>query len=276
MSLGQLLLLNFMAGIGVAAAVYLSTSARRPLERWAQIIGALLFWPLYLPLLLSYRAEPQEARIKEPQPTAPPNDELSLAIAQVDAELQSAWRNLDGWAEDVLAREKDRLGELRNAWATQARRVREMDRLLAQPESPALTAGASVTGLADRMQSSQQVVRQNRCLLQQVRDRTLQELLGTMAWMRELVSMIHLAKFTGAPASRAEELVAQIAAAVEGLSALTWQEESEGRAGGPMGLQIPKDDTVVLSQRRTTRDSLYTSGQFQASERTSASASGTV
>ena len=36
--------------------------------------------------------------------------------------------------------------------------------------------------------------------------------------------MIHLAKFTGAPPSRAEELVTQIAAAVEGLSAVTWQE----------------------------------------------------
>ncbi len=36
--------------------------------------------------------------------------------------------------------------------------------------------------------------------------------------------MIHLAKFTGAPASRAEELVAQIAAAVEGVSAIAWQE----------------------------------------------------
>jgi len=37
--------------------------------------------------------------------------------------------------------------------------------------------------------------------------------------------MIHLAKFTGAPASRAGEIVAQIAAAVEGLSEVTWQEE---------------------------------------------------
>ena len=48
--------------------------------------------------------------------------------------------------------------------------------------------------------------------------------MGTLAWVRELVSMIHLAKFTGAPASRAEELVAQIAAAIEGISAVTWQE----------------------------------------------------
>ncbi|HWY88232.1 MAG TPA: hypothetical protein VNX28_16090, partial [Gemmataceae bacterium] len=56
-----------------------------------------------------------------------------------------------------------------------------------------------------------------------VRERTFQDLIGTMAWVRELVSMIHLAKFTGAPASRAEELVAQIAAAVEGLSEASCQ-----------------------------------------------------
>ena len=33
--------------------------------------------------------------------------------------------------------------------------------------------------------------------------------MGNLAWVRELVSMIHLAKFSGAPAARAEELVAQ-------------------------------------------------------------------
>jgi hypothetical protein len=38
--------------------------------------------------------------------------------------------------------------------------------------------------------------------------------------------MIHLAKYSGAPASRADELVSQIAAAVEGLSAVaSWEEE---------------------------------------------------
>ena len=47
--------------------------------------------------------------------------------------------------------------------------------------------------------------------------------MATLAWIRELVSMIHLAKFTGAPASRAEELVAQIAASVEGISAIAGQ-----------------------------------------------------
>ena len=64
--------------------------------------------------------------------------------------------------------------------------------------------------------------------------------MGTLAWVRELVSMIHLAKFTGAPASRAEELVAQIAAAIEGISAVTWQErEPESNAGPKMPDLIP-------------------------------------
>ncbi len=49
--------------------------------------------------------------------------------------------------------------------------------------------------------------------------------MGTLAWVRELVTMIHLAKFTGTPASRAEELVVQIAAAVKGISEVSaWQD----------------------------------------------------
>jgi hypothetical protein len=40
--------------------------------------------------------------------------------------------------------------------------------------------------------------------------------------------MIHLAKFTGAPASRAEELVSQIATAIQGLSEVTGQMTSVG------------------------------------------------
>ncbi len=73
---------------------------------------------------------------------------------------------------------------------------------------------------------SQEACQENIQRLRLVRQRTYDDLLSNLAWVRELVSMIHLAKFTGAPASRAEELVAQIAAAVEGLSDLTWREEA--------------------------------------------------
>jgi hypothetical protein len=231
MMLGQLLLLHLLAGAGVAVAIYLSTKARRASERWFQVISALVFWPLYLPFLLSPRGgETRDGG--RPSPPPPPEDDLAHVISQVDAELEGALRSLDGWAEDVLAREQGRLRELRTAWTAQAERIREMDRLLHRPEFreaganwPAAPLGA---GIPERVRSSQQVIEQNVERLKQVRERTLTDLLGTLAWVRELVSMIHLAKFTGAPASRAEELVAQIAAAVEGLSAVTWQNESAG------------------------------------------------
>jgi hypothetical protein len=179
---------------------------------------------------------------------------MSAAIAQVDGELGAALNSLDGWAEYVLARERDRIRELRQAWNVQANRVREMDRLLAAL-APSLTpapafallnqkeervgAGARARAgiIADpllvaqnaaaknRVAHSQEACQQNIERLRLVRQRTYEDLLSNLAWVRELVSMIHLAKFTGAPASRAEELVAQIAAAVEGLSDLTWREE---------------------------------------------------
>jgi hypothetical protein len=52
--------------------------------------------------------------------------------------------------------------------------------------------------------------------------------MATLAPVGELVSMIHLAKFTGTPAAHAEELVGQIAAAVEGLSETAGIEEPVG------------------------------------------------
>jgi hypothetical protein len=227
MLLEQVLLLHLMVGVAVAAAVYLSSQARHRGEHWFQVISALVFWPMYLPLLLTRQASVKKER--EPVPAPPCQDELAQAIAQVDAELDGALQSLGGWAEDVLARERGRLHELRSAWVAQAERIREMDRLLRRPEygengvwSAAPTAAAN----SERLRHSQQVIQRNIGRLKQVRERAVADLLGTLAWVRELVSMIHLAKFTGAPAARAEELVAQIAAAVEGLSAVTWQEEA--------------------------------------------------
>ena len=102
-----------------------------------------------------------------------------------------------------------------------------MDALLAEDEGrshePAAPAAPAVSSpLANgRLRKSEEARRQNFEKLREVRRRAHDDLLGTLAWVRELVSMIQLAKFTGAPASRAGELVAQIAASVEGLSEVT-------------------------------------------------------
>lgn len=199
----------------------------------------MAFWPLFLPILLTRsRAEPESAGLA----THEPRDELTGAIARVEAELDAAFSSLDGWAEDVLAHEAGRLRELRTALTAQAARIREMDRLLngseSDPAGPDLTATATAEAGGRRSQS-ERARRANFERLRRVRRHAYDDLMGTLAWVRELVSMIHLAKFTGAPASRAGELVAQIAAAVEGVSAVTWQ-GSPSRAAGD------EDDSLSL------------------------------
>jgi hypothetical protein len=180
---------------------------------------ATAFWPIYLPILLT---RPRSEDASAEPAIAAPRDAMTEAIARVEAELDAAFSSLDGWAEDVLAHEAGRLGELRTALIAQAARIREIDRLLAgievEPADPATSAEAG-----DRRARSERARRANFERLRRVRRHAYDDLTGTLAWVRELVSMIHLAKFTGAPASRAGELVAQIAAAVEGVSAVTWQ-----------------------------------------------------
>jgi hypothetical protein len=222
---GQTLVLYLVVGAGVAGAVYLRAAAGRGSRRWLVVATAAAFWPLYLPLLLAPGRAPPAG-----PPEVPPagQDDLDAAIDQVNAELAAALGSLDGWAEEALLREKARVHDLSAAWLAQAQRIREMDRVLARsrddgeiPESP---SAPRLAAAGSRFQSSRQARRDNLQRLRGLRQKAHDELIASLAWVRELVSMIHLAKFSGAPAARAEELVAQIAAAVEGLSALTWME----------------------------------------------------
>lgn len=232
MELGETILLYLVAGAAVAGAVFLSREGDRGWQGGIQLLTAALFWPLYLPILLSRPAPPVEPAAA--QSTEP--DEMAEAIAQVDAELATALFSLDGWAENVLAHEKGRLAELRSALAAHAARIREMDALFASVDGPRnelpFEVAAAERPPLDRRAQSEQGRRDNLRRLHEVRRHSYDDLMGTLAWIRELVSMIHLAKFTGAPASRAEELVAQIAAAVEGVSAVTWQDAND-ESGGP-------------------------------------------
>jgi hypothetical protein len=231
MGLTETILFYLLFGIGIAAAVAVTREGGGRGERVFRMATAMFFWPLFLPVLLEGSAR---ERIVSPiyrQATPSSADSYASAIAQVEAELETALDSLDGWAENVLAREQNRFAELRAAWRLQAERLRELERLLASPPAtnecpaaiPELETGLSENG---RYRQSEQARRENLERLRIVRSRLHDDLMGTLAWVRELVSMIHLAKFTGAPASRAEELVAQIATAVEGLSEVTqWREQ---------------------------------------------------
>jgi hypothetical protein len=186
-----------------------------------------LFWPLYLPLLLQSSGSNRNGRPGTPSGSSlsflPVNEGLEEAIMQVEAELDLALGSLDGWSGGVLAREQDRFAELRAAWRQQATRIGELDRLLALPAFHAASVEPLLTG--SRAEASESARRENIQRLQSIRRRLHDDLLGTLAKVRELATMIHLARYTGAPAARAEELVEEIAAAVAGLSEVAeWRE----------------------------------------------------
>ena len=214
MSLGQLLILHLMAGVGVAGAVALATRHRSRSSRWFQVVTALVFWPMYLPLLLQQQPKPKS----KPTPR-PMNDDLEQTIAQIDAELDTALKKSESRFGDSLAKEKARLHDLLGAWTRQAQQIREMDQLLSRPET-AESMAISIDGVrGDRLQSSLEALKANVDRLRQTRQEQFADLLGALAEVRELVSMIHLANYGCEPTTRSEELTARIAAAVETLAA---------------------------------------------------------
>ena len=227
MGMSESLVFYLLVGVAVSVAVYLS-EAPHGAPRIAFLVSTtVLFWPLYLPVLLSARTTRPEKL--DPPPAQP--DEMAAAIAQVERELEAALSSLDGWPEAALAREKGRVAELRTALSAQATRIRDIDDLLngtvsADPlDTQSRPADSLDASALNRWQKSHRARQQNFTRLATIRRQSHADLMATLAWIRELVSMIHLAKFTGAPASRTAELVAQIEAAVEGVSLVGWQDE---------------------------------------------------
>ena len=228
MNFSTTLLFYLLIGGAVAVAVYQAWQDSHRRDRWFCTCTAVVFWPLYLPALLNGRGPLSSAEgsgvISEE--TSPPADELSAAIQQVETELDLALRSLDGWSDTVLAREQDRFAELRTAWHTQAGKIRELDRLLQQPSFAATAIDESAAQSEVPGANSERGRRANIARLAAVRSRLHADLMNTLSCVRELVTMIHLAKYTGAPASRAEELVMQIATSIEGLSEVAaWRGE---------------------------------------------------
>src|SRR5260370_42053975 len=107
---GPTLVLYAVVGIGVAIAVYLSERRGASAEILFRVAMALPFWPLYIPVLLAHAPASARAHFGHEQEhgLGQGMDDMSSAISQVDAELEAALNSLDGWAEDVLARERDR------------------------------------------------------------------------------------------------------------------------------------------------------------------------
>jgi chromosome segregation ATPase len=230
MLLAETAIFYLLLGGAVAIAVFIRGRTTPGHTIGLRMAAACLFWPLFLPVLLAEPGGDAANDDTKTQLSRADQDALAAAISQVETELDAALEGLDGWAENVLNSEHHRLEELRLAWKTQADRIRQIDRLLADPSATA----DSLTRLASDVESARQSEKtrqENIRQLSLLRNRMHADLVGTLAWVRELVTMIHLAKFSGAPAARAEELVAQIAAAVQGLSEVSsWREQEQAAA----------------------------------------------
>lgn len=228
MGLGVTILFYGMLGMGVAIAGLLREPDGSRTGRVLRFATTAAFWPVYVPVLLAAA----HARDIQNVPTSEPDDGLAAMITQVQGELDAALASLDGWAEDALDRERHHIAELKAAWLGQANRIRQMDRLLDRSRHSTAPAfdGARTTEIA-RLRESDQARVGNLARIDIIRQQAYRDLMATLAWVRELATMIHLAKFSGAPAARADELVTQIAAAVEGLTEVTsWQGGTEPTA----------------------------------------------
>lgn len=204
--LGSTLLLYLLIGVGVCLALYVTDGPRPKGEHWLRLATALPFWPIYLPILLA-----------RPASAVPANEEWADALAVVERELEAALSSLDEWI-DITEEQCRRIDGLREAWHAQIERIGAMDRLLARPEQAA-SAAETASAAGPRARQSLAARQQNLERLRQIRQRAESDLLASVAWVREWASRIHLARFTDAPAARMEELIAEIAAAVETLSA---------------------------------------------------------
>jgi hypothetical protein len=204
--LASTLVLYLLIGLGIVVALYLSDPPRPPGERLLRLCTALPFWPFYLPILL---ARPSS------EPVAGEN-ELERTHAVVEGELEAARSTLVEWI-GIPPEQERRLEQLREAWHAQRQRLREMGRLLARPEY-AREEGVTVSSTLPRVQQSLAARQQNVQRLRQIRQQAEADLLASLVWVRELVSRIQLARFTEASPTRAEELLADLAAAVETLS----------------------------------------------------------
>ena len=98
---GASLLLYLLIGAGVGVAVGLMGGE----QRLFRVACAVVFWPFFVPGLLSGTPPPVEP-IPEPAPADA--DDLTPVIAQADADLRAALEALEGWAGQVPMREKER------------------------------------------------------------------------------------------------------------------------------------------------------------------------
>ena len=212
MGIVESLIFYGVIGSGVSVAVLASNSERSLLQRLFLAMTAILFWPIYLPVLLSGK-QTDAATLHNQQP----QDELSGLVIQVELELDAALIEFDGWGQETFDYQRELTRELKDAWQAQVDRIRELERVLSQ-STQNRDSEFEPEAVSARVAESEKARRDNFQHLDDVRHTAREELMSSLACVRELVSIIHLSRFTDDSAARADEIASQLAAAVRSFS----------------------------------------------------------
>jgi hypothetical protein len=229
-------------GAVVASAMWLATPAEHAIVRGSRFVLHTVLWPFFAPLLLgrSFEAEPSAAR------AWPARDQGGdPRVNQAEQRLLDALASLDGIAEDVLGSQMEHVRDLTGSLAAMARRVGEMDELLATGEFDQERAQAALEAIGQQedqqedgadpdtadmhtadmhaadMQARRDSVRarlRNIRRLKQMRHASSADLERAILKIEEISSQIRLLRFADRPEHEVSGLIQDIAATVEGLS----------------------------------------------------------
>ncbi len=95
MGFTQTIVFYLLVGMSVSLAVFLKDNGSSNANRLFQAVTSCLFWPLYLPILLSSQTGTATSTTAEPMEKVPV-DSMASAIDQVESELESAVSSLVG------------------------------------------------------------------------------------------------------------------------------------------------------------------------------------
>jgi hypothetical protein len=216
MGVRETCIIYLLIGVAVGVAFTLKTGSGGAWSRAAGCVAGVLFWPLFAPLVLGAgRSEPRsDAENGGPA--------LDARIHRAEEKLVGALSQVEGVAEEVIAPEVTRVRGLAGSMASMARRVRDMDALLASQEFDPGVARAALQALAargvgdadPRAQSIRARLR-NIERLEGMRARTADDLERIVLKLEEMSSQIHLLKFAG---RSDEELVGMIKGIAESVA----------------------------------------------------------
>lgn len=210
-------------GVVVASAMWLSRPAESALVGVSRLVLHTLLWPFFAPVLLGGGASPTVTTSSPMPAPTPPN--LDPRVDEAERRLLDALSSLDGVAEDVLGLEMQRVRDLTGSLANMARRIAEMDELLATDEFDAARAERALSALGagdspdnrarrDSVQARLRNIRR----LEQMRQALSADLERAILKVEEISSQIRLLRFADRPEHEVSGLIQDIAATVEGLS----------------------------------------------------------